>query len=82
MTTFSDWRSLLVDLLVGAGTTGIKQRDIIHKLQAYADADTLIDELQSLRKQRKVQKFGLPSGPRGGRPATVWRATKLILEEE
>lgn len=72
-----DWQEDLIYLLIAAGTDGLAQSKITFKFSLKIDADTVLNELQVLEKQNKVQSFKL--GGRG-RPKTIWRATTEIMK--
>lgn len=78
-----DWRDHLDDMLINAGTTGLKQREIVARMQNLATAGDIAQHLTALLAEDKVQRFVVPSRlGTGGRPATWWRATHLILESD
>lgn len=77
----SDWQEKLKLMLIDSGTVGIKQRDITLRLKNDANSSMILEELMELRTSEKAQCFELPSGAKGGRPARIWRATRLILED-
>jgi hypothetical protein len=71
-----DWQEELVHILVDAGTVGLTQYQIIKRFDHWILAGQLLNELEILRLQNKVQRFRVPTK---GRPAIYWRATNLIL---
>ncbi len=75
-----DWREELAEILILAGTTGLKQYAIIKRFDNWVGADDLVMELEGLQAMNKVQKFVVRA--KRGRPATVWRATNLILKPD
>lgn len=76
-----DWRAKLTRILVQAGLEGIKQSALSVKMKPI-----MIDELRPylylLLERNHVQKFVLPVAGRVGIPATLWRATELIMTED
>lgn len=78
-TGHADWREELQRFLITGRTTGRKQTDIVERLQNWATSDLILDELNALRAEEKVQKFRPPSNGRGRSP-TIWRATTKLLE--
>ena len=80
-----DWREKLRELLVSAGTVGMKQRDIVvwfdKRYYLEARAAEIEEQLEAWLAQDMVQKFRLSTSLRGGRPATLWRATTLIYKD-
>ncbi len=66
-------------LLVNAGRDGLTQGRIVLNMAHHADGDGCLRMLEALHELDMVQKFVLPSTGRGGRPRTVWRATKAIF---
>lgn len=72
-----DWQEELKRLLIDAGTDGIKQSKLVKRFDHWKEADDVLAELEVLAIQHKVQKF-VTHGR--GRPATIWRATTLILK--
>lgn len=75
-----DWQLSLIHFLIAKGVNGCKQRDIVIHLGNHVKAPEIVEELESLREQGKVQKFSVSPKKTGGRPATIWRATTKILE--
>lgn len=73
------FQEILASLLVDAGSVGLKQSEITHKMQRHADADALQETLTIWWNMGKVQRFSLPSNKKGGRPTRVWRATKALI---
>ena len=73
-----DWREWLSQRLIEGGTNGVKQRDLIYPLRDHAEASEITEHLEVLKELGKVQKFKVKTK---GRPATIWRATTLILED-
>lgn len=72
-----DWQDELIRMLIDAGTDGIKQSKIAKRFDHWIEADDVWAKLEVMAEQHKVQKFKT-SGR--GRPATIWRATTLILK--
>lgn len=66
-------------MLIEAGTDGIKHYKLVRHFHdnRLIDADEVLNELEVLLAQNKVQKFTTNGR---GRPATIWRATTLILK--
>lgn len=75
-----DWRVALREMLIKAGSNGVKQSALTFRLRSLATADDMMVQLEEWRKQNMVQRFRVY--PRLGRPSTVWRATVLILEDD
>ena len=73
-----DWREWLAQRLIAAGTNGLKQRDLVYPLRDQVEAGEITEHLEVLKELGKVQKFKMKTK---GRPATIWRATTLILED-
>lgn len=73
-----DWEERLVELLLNAGLAGVKQGDLVLALRKKATSDLIVERLELLWEQDKVQRFTVPSGKRGGRPSTYWRATEAL----
>ena len=67
-------------LLIDAGLNGLPQGEITHAMRNLATAGEIMPLLEQWWKEGKVQRFEL--SPDGGRPPTIWRATKKILETE
>lgn len=75
----SDWRVRMRNLLLDAGTDGVKQTVILRDLRSLEiNADLMLEQLEFWRAEGKVQRFTTASGQRGGRPMTIWRATTLL----
>lgn len=72
-----DWQDEIRDMLIEAGTDGLKQNIIIKRFDHWIQAEEIIAELEALEAHLKVQRFRV--GKRG-RPATIWRATTEILK--
>ena len=72
-----DWQHELKRMLIAAGTEGIQQSRLTYRFHRQAIADEVVDELETLALQHKVQKF-MPGGR--GRPKTIWRATTEIMK--
>lgn len=68
----------LIQMLIEAGTTGIKQSILTNKLQRFGTADEIKQQLEHLKDQNKVQKFIVKS--KVSRPITWWRATEEIIK--
>jgi len=77
-----DWRDVLHDYLIKAGTSGRKQSEIVVRFQGKVDGASIRSELEALHLADKVQKFEIPTPARGGRSATVWRATTKLVEHD
>lgn len=75
-----DWRDTLREFLISGGTDGRSQSEIIAKLNGYAAADAIRNELEALHLEDKVQRFDVPAQSGMGRSKLVWRATNKILE--
>lgn len=67
-----DWRDKLADMLIMAGTTGLYQSVIVKRLDGHVGAALLLEHLEALRAENKVQRFG--------KIPTIWRATTLLCE--
>jgi hypothetical protein len=77
----SEWQEDLIEVLVNAGTTGLKQSEIVSYFARKASSESLVRELEILHAQQRVQKFMVKKPSGAGRPAVVWRATIHILKE-
>jgi hypothetical protein len=75
----SDWRTDVETDLINASTTGIMWKELYSKYGDRVKAQTLRAHLLALRAENKVQEFKIPLVQGSGSPATVWRATTLIL---
>lgn len=75
-----EYRERIRNLLLDAGTSGVKQRDITHKLCHQLDAKEIMEILEKWRSVGAVQKFRLDE--LAHRPITMWRATKLLAETD
>jgi len=73
-----DWQEKIVQILIDAGTDGVNQSKITYYFNPNHSADEVLNELEILAAQHKVQKF-VVRGQRGA-PKTVWRATTEILK--
>lgn len=73
-----DWDIRLYHIMIEAGTDGIQQQKILHKLQRSVTADVMTARLEAWFAEKKVQKFEQKTK---GRPRIIWRATKLLLTE-
>jgi len=73
-----DWQEKIIQILIEAGTDGIPQSKITFYFSPRYTADEIVNELEVLEAQHKVQKFRV--GGRG-RPKTVWRATTEIMKQ-
>lgn len=73
-----DWREQLVQFLITGGIQGRSQSEVLAKLQDYATADMIRNELDGLHLEDKVQRFDIPSSETGGRAKIIWRATTKI----
>ena len=83
--TRPDWREKLRELLVRAGTVGMKQRDIVkwfdQRNYVEARAEDIENQLEAWLALDMVQSFRVRTGRRAGRPARIWRATTLIYKD-
>lgn len=70
----ADWREELERFLIGQGTNGVKQTNVVTRVQNWVLGKEAVDYLETLRLEGKVQKF------RVGK-ATIWRATSKIMED-
>lgn len=77
MTSYKTVEEALRELLIKAGTQGLKQYQITSQLQRYGSAKVLRDMLEDWELKQWVQRFEMPR--KNWRPTTVWRATTLIL---
>lgn len=67
----------LRDKIIAAGTSGIQQRELTKACAAYFNAETMRAVLDIMHELQMLQKFDLSAtGP--GRPATLWRGTRLL----
>lgn len=73
----ADWREGVEDFLITGGTNGRKQHQIVERFHLAADAPTILAHLESLRAEKKVDTYKLPTK---GRPAIIWRATTEIMK--
>lgn len=73
------FREVLAEELVRAGSNGLKQSEITHKMQRFADSEMLTETLDVWWHEGKVQRFTIPPKRKGGRPTRVWRATSIML---
>lgn len=79
MPTSEPWEEALVRYLVGGGTQGRRQSEIVTYFKNRALSAEIENELKALWVQFKVDRYTVPAkGPRSGRPTTVWRATDKI----
>jgi hypothetical protein len=65
----------LRSILIRAGLDGLQSAEITRRLRTYLTADQCKTALVIMHELDMVQRFEVPSG---GRPITVWRATKNI----
>jgi hypothetical protein len=72
----TEWHQELEQLLIRAGTTGLKQKEIIIKMQGYTTAEPIEEYLMALASEGKVQRFTVQTR---GRPTKIWRATSAML---
>lgn len=70
------------DLLIKAGTQGLRQADITRALRNTTQASTLLVVLNTLHELDMVQRFENVRLSTRGRPTTIWRATKLIMARD
>lgn len=75
------WQEDLLEFLVGGGTVGRNQSDLLRRFQNRATADMILNELEFRHVEKKIQKFSIPPAGKIGRPTTVWRATTSLVEE-
>lgn len=76
-----DWRERLKEILIEAGTVGVKQKTLTYSLRSWTRASEIKAQLEVLLEHDHVQKFELDSEElTGGRPVTIWRATTKIME--
>jgi hypothetical protein len=72
----------LIRLLQEAGTDGMKQSEITRKLEWFLDVRDRQVTLTILHEAGMVQKFeGVRTTKGSGRPATMWRATRGIVND-
>lgn len=72
----------LIRLLQEAGTDGMKQSEITRKLEWFLDVKDRQVTLTILHEAGMVQKFqGVRTTKGSGRPATMWRATRGIVND-
>jgi hypothetical protein len=74
-----DYKEEIEMMLVEGGTDGVKQSVFTASLMNYCTSDEITEYLELLLVQDKVQKFNVTQ--KRGRPATIWRATTLIMED-
>lgn len=70
----------LRDLLINAGTLGLPQSAISKRLARYLSGVQITDVLAVMHELQMVQRFEVKAVH--GRPTTVWRGTKLILDRD
>lgn len=75
------WQEDLLEFLIGGGTLGRNQSDLLRRFQNRATAEMILNELEFRQIEKKIQKFSIPPPGKIGRPATVWRATTALVEE-
>jgi hypothetical protein len=73
-----EYKERIRQLLLRAGTAGIKQRYITHTLCHQLNAQEITAVLEKWRAIGAVQKFRLDELPH--RPITMWRATEKLAE--
>ena len=67
-------------MLVHAGKLGMRQSAITKALSRLLNGTQIGDLLAIMHELEMVQKFQIQDG--WGRPATLWRATKLMLDRD
>ena len=81
-----DWREALRDLLIDAGTVGLTQRAIVkwfdQRYYTEARAEELENQLRGWENLEMVQSFQVYTTKRARKPATVWRATTKIYQDD
>jgi hypothetical protein len=77
---YKDWRELLINYLIEAGTVGKKQAEIVTKFEHHASAAVITGELEALQSEDKVQLFHITPKGGSGRKYKLWRATTKIIE--
>jgi hypothetical protein len=75
----NDWRELLETRLIVVGSRGEKQSHLYGYVSTMTNAAQMVQHLEALWHERKVDRYTVPSGI-GGKPATIWRATTKIME--
>jgi hypothetical protein len=74
-----DWRDEVERILIHASVDGVSQNQLNIRCKGYAETEVIQAHLEMLWAENKVQKF--IDNTKAGRPATVWRATNLILKK-
>jgi len=75
-----DWQHELTAFLITGGVSGRTQSEISKRFINHARAPQILNELEALMAEDKVQRFDMPTHGKRGRPYTVWRATTNILK--
>jgi hypothetical protein len=75
---YGDWREELQRFLIAGGILGKKQSQIVTRLNRWTTAKEIVEELEALWHEKKVEKFEVPQQG-SGRPSTIWRATTKLL---
>lgn len=76
-----DWRDMLADYMIKAGTVGKKKSEIVTRFQGKIGTPQITAQLDVWHLEDKVQKFDIPSPSRGGRTSVIWRATTKLVED-
>lgn len=72
------YKERIRELLLAAGTSGLKQKDITHHMVHKMTGAEITQQLEHWRSVGAVQKFRLDELPH--RPITMWRATERLAE--
>lgn len=73
------WHGVLIEYLIGAGTVGRSQSEIITRLSRQVEREEIIGFLEALKSVGKVQRFEI-GHKAAGRPRNMWRATTKIRD--
>ena len=73
-----DPETVVKEVLIAAGTTGISQKALSEKVKQHMKPVELKQFLANLNDDRKVDKYEISNG---GAPATWWRATREIYND-
>jgi hypothetical protein len=75
------WDEQIILFLINAGTIGRTQNEIHLRYGSQIDREQIMNLLETLRDQGKVDRFTVPHSSGRGKAKTVWRATTKLLEE-
>src|SRR5262245_1393698 len=77
---YMDWQLELKRFLIAKGTNGVRQGLITQRFANWCDSAIIVNELETMLIEGKVQKFKVPRTGSTNTP-TIWRATDKILED-